>query len=43
MYGNTILCEISKVPFEISPIIINPYAAKYAFYDGLKIQHFMIS
>ena len=32
MYGFKILCEISKVPFEISHQIVNPYTAKYAFY-----------
>ena len=32
MYGIKILCEISKVPFEISHKILNPYTAKYAFY-----------
>ena len=32
MYGFKILCEISKVPFEISHKILNPYTAKYAFY-----------
>ena len=32
MYGFKILCEISKVPFEISHTILNPYTAKYAFY-----------
>ena len=32
-----ILCEISKVPFEISRKILNPYTAKYAFYEVLKI------
>ena len=36
MYGFKILCEISKVPFEISHKILNPYTAKYAFYDVLK-------
>ena len=28
-----ILCEISKVPFEIAHTILNPYTAKYAFYE----------
>ena len=32
MYGFKILCEISKVSFEISHKILNPYTAKYAFY-----------
>ena len=36
MYGFKILCEISKVPFEISHKILNPYTAKYAFYGMLK-------
>ena len=31
MYGFIILCEIPKVPFEISHKILNPYTAKYAF------------
>ena len=36
MYGFKILCEISKVPIEISHKILNPYTAKYAFYDVSK-------
>ena len=32
MYGFKILCEISKGTFEISHKILNPYAAKYAFW-----------
>ena len=36
MYGLRILCEISKVPFEISHKIFNPYTANYAFYEVLK-------
>ena len=43
MYGLKILCEISKVPFEIPYKILNPYAAKYAFYEALKILKFMIT
>ena len=43
MYGFKILCEISKVPFEISHKILNPYIAKYAFYEVYKIWQFMIS
>ena len=43
MYGFKILCEISKVPFEISYKILNPYTAKYAFYEVLKIWRLMIS
>ena len=31
VYGFKILCEISKVPFEISHKILNAYTAKYAF------------
>ena len=37
MYGFKILCEISKLPFEISHKTLNPYPAKYAFYELLKI------
>ena len=37
MYGFKILCEISKVPFEISHKILNPYTAKYVFYEVLRI------
>ena len=36
VYGFKILCEISKVPFEISHKILNPYTAKYEFYEVLK-------
>ena len=43
VYGFKILCEISKVPFEISHKILNPYTAKYAFYDVLKIWRLTIS
>ena len=32
MYGLNILCEISKVPLEISHKILNLHTAKYAFY-----------
>ena len=32
LYGSNILCEISKVPFEISHKMLDPYTAKYAFY-----------
>ena len=31
MYVFIILCEISKVSFEISHTILNPYTTKYAF------------
>ena len=43
MYGFKIWCEISKVPFEISHQILNPYTAKYEFYEVLKIWRLMIS
>ena len=43
MYGFKILCEISKVPFEISHKMLNPYTTKYAFYEVLKIWRLMIS
>ena len=33
VYGLKILCEPSKMPFEISTKIFNPYTAKYAFYE----------
>ena len=38
-----ILCEISKVSFEISHKILNPYTAKYVFYEVLKVFRIMIS
>ena len=31
-----ILCEISKVPFEISHKTLNPHTAKYVFYEVIK-------
>ena len=37
MYGYKILCEISKGTFEISHKILNPYTAKCAFYEVVKI------
>ena len=43
VYGFKILCEISKVPFEISVKMLNPYTAKYAFYEVVKIWRLMIS
>ena len=43
MYGFKILCEISKVAFEISRKILNAYTAKYAFYKVLKVCQTMIS
>ena len=36
MYGFKILCKISKLHFEISHKILNPYIAKYAFYEVLR-------
>ena len=36
MYGWDILCEISKVPFEIPHKISNPYIERYDFYTTLK-------
>ena len=38
-----ILCEISEVPFEISHKILNPYTAKYAFYEVLKVWWIILS
>ena len=43
VYGFKILCEISKVPFEISHKNLNPYTAKYAFYEVLKVWRLTIS
>ena len=43
MYGFQILCEISKVHFEISYKIWYPCIAKYAFYEVLKNRRYMIS
>ena len=42
MYGFKILSEISKGTFEISHNILNPYTAKYAIDDVLKIWRLMI-
>ena len=42
MYGFKILCEISKVPFEISHKMVNPYPTKYAFFEVFRILQFMI-
>ena len=40
MYGFNILCEISKVLFEIYfTQTLNPYTTKYAFYEVLKIDN----
>ena len=36
MYALKILCEASKVPFEISRQMFKPHIAKYAFYEVLK-------
>ena len=38
MYGLSILCEISKVAFEIRHKIFYPYIEKWPFYTMLKIQ-----
>ena len=43
LYGFKILGEISKGAFEISHKILNPYTAKYAFYETLNIRWIMIS
>ena len=43
MYGFKILREISKGTFEISHKILNPYTAKYAFYEVLKLWRLTIS
>ena len=43
MYGFKILCEISKVPFEIAHKILNTYTTKYAFYLVLKFCRIMMS
>ena len=36
MYGQDILCEISKVPFEIPHKISYPYIERYDFNTALK-------
>ena len=41
--GSKFLCEISKVPFEILHKILNPYTAKIAFHEVLKIRRLMRS
>ena len=43
VYGFNILRKISMLPFEISHKILNPYTAKYVFYEVLKFWRFMIS
>ena len=43
MYGLKIMCEFSKVPFEISHKILNPYTTKYAFYEVMRIWWLIIS
>ena len=42
MYGFKILCEISKVPFEISHKNLNQYSVKYALYQVLKIWYLKV-
>ena len=42
MYGFIVLCEISKVLFQISHKIFNPYTVEYAFYDVLQIWRLLI-
>ena len=37
MYGQDILCEISKVPFEIPHKMSYPYIEKFVFYSEVKI------
>ena len=37
MYGLKILCEIWKVPFEISHKIFSSYTTKYASYELLSL------
>ena len=39
MYGFKILCEISKIPFEISHRILNPYTIEYVFYKVSKVNN----
>ena len=43
VYGFQILCEISKVTFDITHKIWNPYTAKCAFYEVLKNVRKMLS
>ena len=38
-----ILCDLSKVPFEISQKILDTYTAKHAFYEVLNLWRIMIS
>ena len=42
VYGFQILCQISKVLFQISHKIVDRYIAKYTFYEVLKIWRIMI-
>ena len=35
--GSKLSEEISNVPFEISHKILNPFTAKYVFYEGVNI------
>ena len=39
MYGFKIVCEISKVVFEILHTILNPHITEYAFYEVLNISN----
>ena len=38
-----IVCEILRMPFEISHEILNPYIAKYTFYEMFAVSRNMIS
>ena len=41
MYGQDILCGISKVPFEIPHRISYPYIERYVFYTTLKFSELL--
>ena len=41
MYGQDILCGISKVPFEIPHKISYPYIERYEFYTTLKFEELL--
>ena len=41
MYGQNIMCGISKAPFEIRHKISYPYIEKYDFYTTLKFQELL--
>ena len=43
MYEFKILRKISKVSFKISHNILNPFTAKYVFYEVLKVWQIVIS